>query len=157
MASCLGYENFSLNYRFFEFYYAYSLVYFVFILIFRFDPHSEIYFYNIFHIFTDYMRWFIFCRTLFWFPFNFVNFIRILLFTYQLLFLKCSPNPWWSTDPMKIISQCVFRMPTPAHPKGQTVQIVQYADNQPTTSLKRVNDVNAFIDNISLSSNRYVL
>lgn len=37
---------------------------------------------------------------------------------------------------------------------GKTVQIVQYADNQPTTSLKSLKDVNALVDNISLASNR---
>lgn len=61
---------------------------------------------------------------------------------------------WRSLDPKKIKNFCVFRMPTPNHAKGQTVQIVQYADNQPTTSLKRIHDVNAFIDNLSILSNR---
>lgn len=40
---------------------------------------------------------------------------------------------------------------------GQTVQIVQYADNHPTTSLKSLKDVTTLVDNISLSSNRWML
>lgn len=39
---------------------------------------------------------------------------------------------------------------------GKTVQIVQYADNHPTTSLKSLKDANTLVDNISLSSNRFV-
>lgn len=37
---------------------------------------------------------------------------------------------------------------------GPTVQVVQYADNQPTTSLKSLKDVNTLVDNVSLASNR---
>lgn len=40
---------------------------------------------------------------------------------------------------------------------GHTVQVVQYADNHPTTSLKSLKDVNSLVDNISLTSNRLIL
>lgn len=40
------------------------------------------------------------------------------------------------------------------HTTGHTVQVVQYADKHPTTSLKSLKDVNSLVDNISLTSNR---
>ncbi|XP_055309608.1 epsilon-sarcoglycan isoform X2 [Sitodiplosis mosellana] len=39
------------------------------------------------------------------------------------------------------------------HGPGHTVQVVQYADNHPTTSLKSIKDVNTLVDNVSLTSN----
>lgn len=52
-----------------------------------------------------------------------------------------------------MVINCSVQRP---HGAGHTVQVVQYADNHPTTSLKSLKDINALVDNISLTSNRYI-
>lgn len=114
----------------------------LFIIIFRYDPFSEIYFQNIFHICEEYRYYCSFRFSFYFFYLSFSSYVD-------------------ASDGFPERQKCIFvyGFRQKPHKNGESVQVVQYSSNynQPTTSLKSLKDINALVDDISVDSNRLSL